>query len=326
MEICIRNRPHILIKWNQLLFCTVSGSRSFLSLLEFRNGKKRRRMKITSNRTVRMGPLTQTNVKLSNVPSTSRSNSKYNIKFNFFFASAECPKVYGVDEYDLHRVFISTGYYGTCTRCDSSLGSKYIATTPSAPTEIQLDERTPLLPAYKPARTWRHINIRIFSLGVLFIGGMTVGTYLLYEQGITLQPFSNIAFVALNAEGFCVIIDRKAETNSSYARDDQSRRMGCTFIANRRSTGGFGRSVSTRLSNGRSELLQFDRLFSFAETYAGQYPLHFLSHRGQLLVLFTIWWNHILLFVLRINYSLTHTLPIAFFRCLVYSEWYFWTW
>lgn len=90
-------------------------------------------------------------------------------------------QTYEENEYDLHRVVISTGYYGSCSVCHSSF-STYNANIQR--NSSRLDERTPLLPAYAPARTWRFINIRIFSLGILFIGGVFIGSYLLYKQGM----------------------------------------------------------------------------------------------------------------------------------------------
>lgn len=57
-----------------------------------------------------------------------------------------------------------------------------------------MTERSPLLPLYhKPAH--RFINIRVFTLGILFIGGVTIGSYLLYEQGMDSSMSSLIPFL-----------------------------------------------------------------------------------------------------------------------------------
>lgn len=100
-----------------------------------------------------------------------------------FIHSIECPKMYGgEDEYNLHRVIISTGYYGSCRKCDNNF-VKYNPSINKQQNPSPLNEKTPLLPVYVPTQTWRFINIRIISLGILFIGGVTIGSYLLYEQG-----------------------------------------------------------------------------------------------------------------------------------------------
>lgn len=83
------------------------------------------------------------------------------------------------DEYDrLHEVIISTGFYGSCERCESQPESTYVAHRLAT-----VDDKTPIVNVSRQFRAGRHINIRIFSLGVLFIGGFTIGTYLLYAQG-----------------------------------------------------------------------------------------------------------------------------------------------
>lgn len=69
----------------------------------------------------------------------------------------------------------NNGCYGSCERMsnrnDSGFGS-YVT-----------DEKTPLLHQTR-AKAKRFINIRIFSLGILFIGGVTIGSYLLYKQSM----------------------------------------------------------------------------------------------------------------------------------------------
>lgn len=72
--------------------------------------------------------------------------------------------------YGIHQVIITNGYYGSCghhSRNDSGYGGS------------ALGESTPLL---SRARVERYLNCRIFSLGILFIGGITIGGYLLYKQ------------------------------------------------------------------------------------------------------------------------------------------------
>lgn len=65
------------------------------------------------------------------------------------------------------------GCYGSCgspiSRYDSGFGS------------FAADEKTPLI---HHARVGLFINIRIFSLGVLLIGGVTIGSYLIHIQSM----------------------------------------------------------------------------------------------------------------------------------------------
>lgn len=90
-----------------------------------------------------------------------------------FVFPIECPQSYETNEYDLKRIIISTEYYGSCNRCESINKFK--------PHRFNSEnEKSPLL---GPLRASKGINIRIFSLGVLFIGGATIGSYLLYQQG-----------------------------------------------------------------------------------------------------------------------------------------------
>lgn len=85
------------------------------------------------------------------------------------------------NKYELRTVIISNGYYGSCGRCatNKSLSNRQrnCAT---------LNEKAPLLGHLRPIRLATSINIRIFSLGVLFIGGVSIGGYLLYKQGMML--------------------------------------------------------------------------------------------------------------------------------------------
>lgn len=46
----------------------------------------------------------------------------------------------------------------------------------------KIDDRTPLLKGSNTVRP-KCIDVRVFSLGVLFIGGITVGAYMLHQQG-----------------------------------------------------------------------------------------------------------------------------------------------
>lgn len=87
------------------------------------------------------------------------------------FSSSSCDR-----EFDLHGVIISS-YYGSCDQ--GSPSRAYI--THHVHT---VDDKTPLLNAARPLKAGKCINARIFSLGMLFIGGVTIGGYLLYMQGL----------------------------------------------------------------------------------------------------------------------------------------------
>lgn len=78
-------------------------------------------------------------------------------------------------EFDLHGVIISS-YYGSCVR--DSTSRAYITH------HVHTVDETPLLNAARPLKAGKCINARIFSLGMLFIGGVTIGGYLLYMQGL----------------------------------------------------------------------------------------------------------------------------------------------
>lgn len=83
------------------------------------------------------------------------------------------------DKYELRTVIVPNGYYGSCERCTTNTNTnlhqrKYAADS----------ETVPLLGQLRPIRLPTSINIRIFSLGVLFIGGISIGSYLLYVQGM----------------------------------------------------------------------------------------------------------------------------------------------
>lgn len=49
---------------------------------------------------------------------------------------------------------------------------------------VTVDDRTPLLNnGIRPLRATKCIDVRIFSLGILFIGGVTVGGIMMYYEG-----------------------------------------------------------------------------------------------------------------------------------------------
>lgn len=100
----------------------------------------------------------------------------------FLFLAQTSQTGYLYNEYDsLREVIVSTGYYGSCGRCETQSDSKYVAHRLAS-----VDDKTPILNGARPLRGGRNINIRVFSLGILFIGGFTIGSYLLYAQGLQL--------------------------------------------------------------------------------------------------------------------------------------------
>lgn len=81
---------------------------------------------------------------------------------------------------NLTSVIVSNGYYGSCNQYGTSTTSSSYLVRPLN----QVNDKTPLLNVNRSFRPARYINARIFSLGVLFIGGITVGSCLLYLQSM----------------------------------------------------------------------------------------------------------------------------------------------
>ncbi|XP_055323668.1 peptidoglycan-recognition protein SB1-like [Sitodiplosis mosellana] len=93
--------------------------------------------------------------------------------------SNEFSSRYGYGDLDLEN-----GYYGSCDHDhfgpSSSLG--FIGQRAFVRHRLNaVDDRTPLLNGSNRLRP-NCIDARVFSLGVLFIGGITVGGYMLYQQ------------------------------------------------------------------------------------------------------------------------------------------------
>lgn len=85
------------------------------------------------------------------------------------------------NDYEELQGIVISSHYGTCnhpsvqTYITTNGGKKYTS------------DRMPLLMNARPlrriARIGRHLSARICTLGILFIGGFLVGSYLLYMQG-----------------------------------------------------------------------------------------------------------------------------------------------
>lgn len=67
-----------------------------------------------------------------------------------------------------------------------------INTKPNATTSC--NECTPLLPSRRPLRNESRINFRLLSLGIIFIGGITIGSYLLAKDSIRMLFFNFFSF------------------------------------------------------------------------------------------------------------------------------------
>lgn len=85
------------------------------------------------------------------------------------------------NDYEELQGIVISSHYGTCNHPSVKT---YITTNDR---KKYPDDRIPLLTNSKPlrriARIGRHLSVRIITLGILFIGGFLVGSYLLYMQG-----------------------------------------------------------------------------------------------------------------------------------------------
>lgn len=91
--------------------------------------------------------------------------------YSYSIQELTAEREYLKNNFDLNGVIISNGYYGSF--CQSG---------PSQKMQSQIDRKATVLKTKRAFAPAKYINLRIFSLGVLFIGGITVGCYLLYRQ------------------------------------------------------------------------------------------------------------------------------------------------
>lgn len=96
-----------------------------------------------------------------------------------------------------------------------------------------LSASTPLLNGSRPLRAGKCIDARIFTLGVLFIGGLTVGSYLLYQNGMHTNKVDATKFVKMIHN--LLFRPSVADYNNVWFRE--SRRLGSFKFADWSSTG-----------------------------------------------------------------------------------------
>lgn len=91
--------------------------------------------------------------------------------FSYLIQNLTAEREYLQNDINLNGIIISNGYYGS-----------FCQDGPSHKMQSGIDHKTTLLKTKRAFPPAKYINLRIFSLGVLFIGGVTVGCYLLYLQ------------------------------------------------------------------------------------------------------------------------------------------------